>query len=108
MQQISWLIGYTESRKEIRVYQGREEEVLKRLTNSFSEIDHFQSFATLEAYNLFVAKRYPDDYLYSDQVKECLKFHYNRLGGERIEQLKIKYSIRTSMDLCKLGRKFLM
>ena len=108
MQQISWLIGHTESRKEIRVYQSSDEASLKQHTSEFNNLDCFQSYAALDAYSLYVIKKYPDDMDYQECILKSMAFHRTKMGDECFENLKQKYFIRTSLDFCKFGRKFLM
>jgi hypothetical protein len=57
VEEMSWLIGRTESEREIRVYQ----KVKSVTVNGYSVVDLFQCYAALEAFSLYVVKKYPED-----------------------------------------------
>ncbi len=103
----SWLIGRTDSEREIRVYRnlGGAEQTMQ--TIGYTEIDYFQTYAALEAYSLYVLKRYPDDL---DLLKIVLENKDDQLKKIRheIDILENHFSINTSIDLCNFGRKFLL
>ena len=108
MEEISWLIGYTEDKREIRVFQNTANKEMERGTEDFTDLDHFQAYAALEAYSLYVTKKYPSDQSYLYKVTDGISFHYNQLGEYQLKVFKQRFSIVTSIDLSKFGREFLM
>jgi hypothetical protein len=103
VEEMSWLIGRTESEREIRVYQ----KVKSVTVNGYSVVDLFQCYAALEAFSLYVVKKYPEDEVFV-KVVEKNRDHCVNLILKNLEELKKRFTIITSIDLCNFGRKFLL
>ena len=104
---ISWLIGRTDSQKDIRVYQDVRSFATGERADEYSDLENFQCYAALEVFSLYATEKYHDDEGFLDLIAKNIDYKASLLEG-KIDKLKNRFSIITSIDLCNLGRKFLL
>ena len=75
--------------------------------NGYSVVELFQCYAAMEAFSLYVVKKYPEDVEFLGLVIEN-KGYYRKRILRNLRQLENMFSIMTSIDLCNFGRKFLL
>jgi hypothetical protein len=108
MEDMSWLIGFTDNKKEIRLFKNIRDIEKNRDLKEYTDLDHFQCCCALEAKIIDVIRMFGDnsDELY--QVLHQIEFHKSKIAFGNYELLKHRLSLNTSVQIVKYGRHFIL